>query len=466
MSRGDDVSGDAPRPRTPGPGAGGPWAGGPWNPRLDPVLERLRGLHPNAIDLSLDRIQRLLAALGAPQGRLPPVVHVAGTNGKGSTLAFLRAMLEAAGHRIHVYTSPHLVHFREQIRLGRPGAGALIDDDGLIALLEECEAANVGRSLTLFEITTAAAFLAFARTPADAVLLETGLGGRLDATNVVERPAVTAITRISYDHTNSLGTTLAAIAGEKAGIFRPGVPVVLAPQPAAEAAATLRRHARALAAPVLDWTVQAEAAGGFRFESVGRTLSLPAPGLTGAHQRVNAGTAIACLAALPGLPVDDRALRLGVAGAHWPARLQRLTRGRLPDRLPPGWELWLDGGHNDSAGEVLAAQAAAWTGEASPLPLVLVFGMLGTKDPVAFLTPLARHVRRLRAVPIPGDAAALTAARAAAAARAAGVPDAAAADTPEAGLDALVAAAPGPCRALICGSLALAGRILAGHEAT
>jgi dihydrofolate synthase/folylpolyglutamate synthase len=435
------------------------------------VLERLQRLHPKVIDLSLGRIRRLLTALGEPQRHLPPVVHVAGTNGKGSTLAFLRAILEAAGHRVHVYTSPHLVRFHERIRLGgpcgnaMPGGSALIDDDRLIALLEECEAANAGLPITFFEITTAAAFLAFARHPADVVLLETGLGGRLDATNVVERPAVTAITRISYDHMHYLGTTLAEIAGEKAGIFKPGVPVALAPQPATEAEATLIRHAHELAAPILDWRVVPVAGGGFRFESPERRLTLPPPALTGAHQIVNAGTAIACLAALPGLAVDDRAFGRGLAGAVWPARLQHLTHGRLRDRLPPGWELWLDGGHNDSAGAVLAAQAAAWRQETPPLPLLLVFGMLGSKDPAAFLTPLVPYTTRLRAVPIPGEAAALTAAEAATEACRAGLPDAAPADSLEAALDALTAvgtaASSGPFRVLICGSLYLAGQVLA-----
>lgn len=435
---------------------------------MDPVLERLQRLHPKVIDLSLDRIRHLLTALGEPQRQLPPVVHVAGTNGKGSTLAFLRAILEAGGHRVHVYTSPHLVRFHERVRLaGTTGPSALIDDHRLLSLFEECEAVNAGRPITFFEITTAAAFLAFARTPADVVLLETGLGGRLDATNVVEHPAVTAITRISYDHMHYLGTTLADIAGEKAGIFKSGVPVVLAPQPAPEVEATLFRQARARAAPILDWRVIPEPHGGFRFESPQRSLSLPPPSLTGAHQLINAGAAIACLAGLAGLTVDDQALRRGIAGATWPARLQRLTRGPLPARLPPDWDVWLDGGHNDSAGEVLAAQAAAWAQETPAKPLLLVFGMLGTKDPAAFLAPLAGHAAALRAVPIPGEATALTAAEAAVQARTAGIRDAAPADTPEAALDALAALAAtgsGPCRVLICGSLYLAGQILARNE--
>ncbi|NUB13093.1 bifunctional folylpolyglutamate synthase/dihydrofolate synthase, partial [Azospirillum brasilense] len=294
----------------------------------DPVLDRLKGLHPKVIDLSLDRVHRLLAALGHPERRLPPVVHVAGTNGKGSTLAFLRAMLEAAGLRVHVYTSPHLVRFHERIRL----AGSLIDDDRLAALLEECEAANGGGPITFFEVTTVAALLAFAREPADVVLLETGLGGRLDATNVVDRPAVTAITRISYDHRQFLGDTLEAIAGEKAGIFKPGVPAVIFPQPAEEAARTLAIRAETVGAPVSGWSVT-PTAGGFRFESDRRRIELPLPGLAGAHQILNAGVALACLDHLP-VKVDDAAVRRGppppLAAPPAPAAPRPPRRGPPP----------------------------------------------------------------------------------------------------------------------------------------
>lgn len=423
--------------------------------RADPVLDRLKRLHPKVIDLSLDRVHRLLAALGHPERRLPPVLHVAGTNGKGSTLAFARAMLEAAGHRVHVYTSPHLVRFHERIRL----AGTLVTDEHLAALLEECEAANGGGPITFFEVTTVAAFLAFAREPADAVLLETGLGGRLDATNVLDHPAVTAITRISYDHRQFLGDTIEAIAGEKAGILKPGVPAVLAPQPDGAAARVLAGRAAAIGAPVHPWSVEPTAAG-FRFESPRRCLDLPRPGLTGAHQIVNAGVALACLDHLP-LAVDDAAVARGLAAAEWPARLQRLTRGPLLRALPPGWELWLDGGHNDSAGEVLAAQAAAWARQGPALPLDLVFGMLASKEPREFLAPLTPFVRRVRTVAIPGEEASLSAADAAAAARACGIADAEPAADADAALGALTAGAGGPARALICGSLYLAGSVLA-----
>ncbi|ALG70225.1 folylpolyglutamate synthase [Azospirillum thiophilum] len=427
--------------------------------RSDPVLERLKGLHPKVIDLSLERMHRLLAALGHPEAKLPPVVHVAGTNGKGSTVAFLRAMLEAAGYRVHVYTSPHLVRFHERIRL----AGRLIDDDHLAALLEECEVANDGDPITFFEVTTVAAFLAFSRVPADVVLLETGLGGRLDATNVVDWPAVTAVTRISYDHRQFLGDSLLEIACEKAGIFKPGVPVVLAPQPEADALKALKLRANAIAAPIQPWSVE-ERPGGFRFESAKRQVDLPRPGLAGAHQITNAGVAIACLDHLP-LVVDDEAVRRGLAAVEWPARLQRLTRGPLAESLPLGWELWLDGGHNDSAGEVLARQAVDWS-RGQPdgglaLPLLLIYGMLSSKDPFEFLGPLAPFTHALRAVAIPGEEASFTAEESCETAKLCGIRDHGAADGVDTALADLTGGRQGPARVLICGSLYLAGSVLA-----
>lgn len=420
--------------------------------RPDPVLDRLKRLHPTVIDLSLDRMRRMLADLGNPERRLPPVIHVAGTNGKGSTVAFLRAMLEAAGRRVHVYTSPHLVRFNERIRL----AGALIGDEHLTALLEEVETRNAGRPITYFEVTTAAAFLAFARVPADVVLLEVGLGGRLDATNVVERPAATAITRISYDHRQFLGDTIEEIAAEKAGILKAGVPAVVAPQPVDAVTRLFRDKARALGAPVIEWSVTPRGEGGFRFESGARRLDLPPPGLLGAHQFINAGVAVASLDGLP-FTVSDEAVAKGLSGVEWPGRLQRLTRGPLVERLPAGWELWLDGGHNDSAGEVLATQAAVW----GDRPLLAVFGMLTTKRPDEFLAPLSAHVARLRGVHIPGEEASLSAEAAAEAARRVGIGDSAAAGSVAAALDALIEAEAGPVRVLICGSLYLAGSVLA-----
>jgi dihydrofolate synthase / folylpolyglutamate synthase len=420
------------------------------------VLARLMRLHPKLIDLSLGRVERLLAALGGPQEQLPPVIHVAGTNGKGSTVATLRACLEAAGRCVHAYTSPHLVRFHERIRL----AGRLIDEDRLVALLEECERANDGAPITYFEITTAAALLAFARTRADFVLLETGLGGRLDATNVVDRPAATAITPISLDHQAFLGDTIAAIAGEKAGILKPGVPAVIAPQPA-EAAAVITARARLVGAPLVrfghEWRCTA-AAGGMRYEGLRWRLDLPRPSLPGAHQIVNAGTAIACLEQLPGVEISRDAIADGLRHIEWPARLQCLRRGPLVEKLPAGWELWLDGGHNPGAGEVLAAALAEWRGRL----LHLIVGMLNTKDAAGFLAPLAPHAQTLAAVTIPGEKNPLPADEIAAAARSVGL-DARQSPSIEAALDRITegAATGPPARILICGSLHLAGVVLA-----
>lgn len=420
---------------------------------LEAALDRLTHLHPKRIDLSLDRVEALLAALGHPQHRLPPVIHVAGTNGKGSTVAFLRAYLEAAGRTVHVYTSPHLVRFNERIRV----AGRIIETDALVPLLERVEAA-VGRNpITFFEATTAAAFLAFAETPADALVLEVGLGGRLDATNVVERPAVTVVTRISYDHPQFLGTEIAGIAREKAGIARRGVPLIVGPQPDPVVVETIRAHADAVGAEAHfhgeDWAV-APYGDGFRLTVDQGIRSYPAPALPGPHQRINAATAIRALD-LSGLAVPDAAIRQGLANVEWPARLQRLQHGPLVEATPPGWEVWLDGGHNDSAGEVLAD----WLATLPPAPLHIVCGMIETKTPVDFLSPLARFGGVLRAVAIPGEQASLPAEAIAGHARTAGFGDVATAPD----LVSAVADARGTAsgRVLVCGSLYLAGRVLA-----
>jgi dihydrofolate synthase / folylpolyglutamate synthase len=412
-------------------------------------------LHPKLIDLSLDRIVRLLAELGDPHERLPPVIHVAGTNGKGSTIAFLRAFLEVAGYRVHVFSKPHLVRFNERIRL----AGTLIDDAHLVALLEECERANEGRPITYFEITTAAAFLAYARVPADILLLETGLGGRFDATNVIRRPAVTAITPVSLDHQHFLGETVAAIAGEKAGILKRGCPAVLAPQLAA-GSTVLEAAAKRIGAPLfrggVEWRVDA-VAGGLRYEGQRwRRLDLPPPALMGLHQFVNAGVALACLDRLDGFSLGVEALANGLGSVHWPARLQHLASGRLVRRLPPGWELWLDGAHNQAAGEALARVVAEnWQDR----PLHLIFGMLDSHDADAFLRPLAPYVTALHALTIPGEAHARSAADAAAAAERVGI----AAAAVRTDLDDALAHAAGASpmgRIVICGSLYLAGHVL------
>jgi dihydrofolate synthase/folylpolyglutamate synthase len=414
----------------------------------DRVLERLTALHPKLIDLSLGRIERLLAALGHPERRLPPVIHAAGTNGKGSVLAMLRAGLEASGARCHVYTSPHLARFHERIRL----AGALIDEEPLTAYLERCEVANAGQPITFFEITTAAAFIAMAETPADYALVEVGLGGRLDATNVIDRPRLTAITPVSVDHQQYLGDTLPEIAAEKAGILKRGVPCVVGPQPP-EALAVIEACAARLGAPLTvagqDWQVWEEH-GRMAFQDADGLLDLPRPNLIGAHQVANAGIA---LAALRALGADEPACTAAVTRAEWPARMQRLRRGPLVDAAG-ACELWLDGGHNPAAG---AALAEALT-RLPPRPLHLVVGMLNTKDVTGFLRPLAGQAATLTGVTIPGESATLTADETVAAASALGLAAGSAA-SPLAAVTAIATAAPA-ARILICGSLYLAGQVL------
>ncbi|WP_343713110.1 folylpolyglutamate synthase/dihydrofolate synthase family protein [Inquilinus sp.] len=424
---------------------------------VEAALDRLTHLHPKRIDLSLGRTERLLAALGNPQLRLPPVVHVGGTNGKGSTTAFLRAFLEQAGYRVHVYTSPHLVRFHERIRL----AGSLIGSAALVDLLERVEAANAGQPVTFFEATTAAAFLAFAEVPADIVLLEVGLGGRYDSTNVVPRPAATAITRLSMDHMQFLGDTIEAIAAEKAAITKPGVPMVVAPQKSDAAVAVLTRDIESAGAPLhlagRDWSVEPAPDGFVVRVAQGGERPYPRPGLPGDHQFANAATAIRLRDLLTGFDIPEDAVRRGLASVEWPARLQRLARGPLAALLPPGWELWLDGGHNDSAGEVLGQ----WLGGLDPRPLHLVCGMLESKQPQEFLRPLAPFARSIRTVRIPGEDASLLAEAVAGHARAVGLADAAAAEDVAAGVAAASRPGDQPGRVLICGSLYLAGRVLA-----
>ena len=402
---------------------------------------------------------RLLATLGHPERRLPPVVHVAGTNGKGSTIACLRSIVRAAGCRAHVYTSPHLVRFNERIVV----ADFEVDNDRLAASLNACERANAGEPITFFEITTAAAFLIFSETPADYLLLETGLGGRLDATNVVTRPMVTALSPISLDHQSYLGDTLAAIAGEKAGILKPEVPCVSAGQ-APEAAEVVHQRAVEVGAPLLeagrDWTVAA-CDGGFSWKGLGRNFRLPAPSLAGTHQLDNAGLAIACALALPRLKIDEALLASALAVIEWPARLQRLAQGRLFSLLPKGWELWLDGGHNPAAGQVLASHIGArWRDR----PLFLIVGMLGSKDAAAFLSALVPVAAGVITVPIPQSAASFGAGDLAGLASRPGAPARAAGSVAEA-LGEVAAGQPEPPgRVLICGSLYLAGAVLAENR--
>ncbi len=414
----------------------------------DAVLERMMTLHPKIIDLTLDRCHRLLAALGNPEIRLPPVVHVAGTNGKGSTQAMIRAGMEAAGLVVHAYTSPHLARFHERIRV----AGELIGEADLTALLDECVAANGDASITFFEITTCAAFLAFARTPADWTLLEVGLGGRLDATNVVDRPALTIITPVSLDHQQYLGDTVAAIAGEKAGIIKRGVPCVVGPQ-SGEGLAVIEARAARLGAPLLvygqHWNVGAER-GRLIYQDDNGLLDLPMPNLPGPHQMQNAGAAIA---ALRHLGFDAAACEAAVSRAYWPARMQRLRSGPLVESAP-GVELWLDGGHNPAGGEALAATLAAMPAR----PTHLICGMLNTKDIAGYLRPLTPHIRNLYAVSIPGEKNTLPAEATRDAALGVGMR----AQTAGSVADALatIAASDPAARVLICGSLYLAGSVL------
>lgn len=428
----------------------------------DPVqqaLDRLELAHPAQIELGLERVQALLEKLGNPHKQLPPLLHVAGTNGKGSTIAFLRALLEAQGKRVHAYTSPHLVRFNERIRL----AGEEIGDEQLMALIDEVGAhASAGRA-TFFEVTTAIAFLAFARTPADVVLLETGLGGRLDATNVVDAPRACGITRISIDHRHLLGDRPELIAREKAGILKAGRPAAIAEQPSRSALDAIEAAAAAIGAPLSvygrDWRIE-EAGEGLRYISGRRDLVLPAPSLAGRHQWMNAGTALTMLD-LAGFDLDATTAARGVTSATWPARLQKLTRGPLVDALPPGWELVLDGGHNDSGGEVLAAHTATWREK----PLLLITAMMSTKDPGEFLRPLARHLAGAVAIPIPDES--LTFAPDVleeAASRLGIVPTASANDALEALEKLKQQHGNAPARVLIAGSLYLAGAILRSNS--
>ncbi|MCA0199520.1 MAG: bifunctional folylpolyglutamate synthase/dihydrofolate synthase [Proteobacteria bacterium] len=421
---------------------------------VDAALERLTHLFPKIIDLSLDRMHRLLADLGHPEQRMPPVIHVAGTNGKGSTVATMRAVLEASGYKVHVYTSPHLVRFNERIRL----VGDLIDEALLLALLEKVEEVNAGRPITFFEVTTAVAFMAFARVPADVTLLEVGLGGRFDATNVVASPLVTVLASISMDHMQYLGDTLAAIAGEKAAIMKPGVPCVsVAQQP--EALAVVEQYSRAVGAPLKlqdrDWRISNPREGSLSFEGEGVKWSAPTPSLPGRHQHDNAGLALAALEQTR-LPIPAFAIKSGFRNIEWPARAQRLMEGPLARLLPVGWELWLDGGHNAGAGHVIAALAdEQW----SDAPLHLICGMLSTKAAVDYLRPLARRAASFTAVPIHNDMA-YKPNDLATAAVAAGFAAPDAADSSERALRAIIANGKTRSRVLICGSLYLAGEVL------
>jgi dihydrofolate synthase/folylpolyglutamate synthase len=428
---------------------------------IDSTVARLTDLHPKLIDLTLDRMWRILAALDHPERKLPPVIHVAGTNGKGSTIAFMRAILEAAGLSVHVYTSPHLVRFNERFRLGAPREGHLVGDQELIDVLAECERVNAGAPITVFEITTAAGLLLFSRHPADVLLLEVGMGGRLDATNVIDRPLATVVTPVSLDHAEHLGDTLHQIAIEKAGILKQGVPAVIAAQPR-EALAAIERQAARVKAPIRiageNWTATEER-GRLVYQDDAGLLDLPAPKLFGRHQFENAGVAIATLRAVPDLKLPSYAFENGIARAEWPARMQRLSQGKLAALIPPGGELWLDGGHNVDGGRTIA-NAVADLEERVSRPLVLVVGMLSTKDSAGFLKNFAGLARRVIAVPIPDQEKSLSAYEVAETARAAGLPA-----QEESDIESALAAVgrfdlATPPRVLITGSLYLAGAVL------
>lgn len=414
----------------------------------DLILARMMAFHPKIIDLTLDRVHRLLAALGHPETSLPPVIHIAGTNGKGSTQAMIRAGLETMGGRVHAYTSPHLARFHERIRL----AGDLISEPYLTDILDECVRANGGEEITFFEITTCAAFLAFARTPADWTLLEVGLGGRLDATNVVGQPRLTIITPVSIDHQQYLGETLPEIAGEKAGILKRGVPCVVGPQEE-EGLAVIEAKAARLGCPLLvhgqHWRAWEER-GRLIFQDENGLLDLSLPNLPGPHQIDNAGAALAALRHL-GASID--ACEAAVTRAFWPARMQRLQTGPLVDAAAH-CELWLDGGHNPAGGQAVAATLAGMPKK----PTHLVVGMLNTKDIAGYMRPIAAAASSLTAVSIPGEPNTLTAEQTQRAAQAAGI-DAGTADSVLQAVQSIAAREPG-ARILICGSLYLAGSVL------
>ncbi len=429
----------------------------------DALIARFLALHPKTIDLSLGRIERLLETLGHPERRLPPTIHVAGTNGKGSSIAFMRAILESAGLAVHVYTSPHLVRFHERIRLGRIDGGRFVEEERLVEVLRRCEAANAGAPITVFEITTAAALVLFAEHPADVLLLEVGLGGRCDATNVIAVPAAAVVTTIGLDHAEYLGDNLEAVASEKAGIFKRGCPAVIAPQDYPVAENVLQSRAERLGARPIRVGGQhfhvREEGGRLVYEDEDGLLDLPRPRLAGRHQFANAGTAIAALRAAGYGTFELSAYEKGMLRAEWPGRLQRLTRGRLPDIAPDGAELWLDGGHNPDGARVLAAAMADF-GERSDAPLVLVVGMLGTKDADGFFRNFVGLAHEVIAVPIPSQIAARPPEEIAAIASRAGI-TASVQQSVEAALSSLNAYVwDRPPRILVCGSLYLAGEVL------
>jgi dihydrofolate synthase / folylpolyglutamate synthase len=422
------------------------------------LMARFLALHPKKIDLSLSRMEQILPKLGNPQLRLPLTIHVAGTNGKGSTIAFMRAMLEAAGKKVHVYTSPHLVRFHERIRL----AGKLVDEETLVAAFTRCEDANAGQPITVFEMTTAAALLLFAETPADVLLLEVGLGGRFDATNVIENPAATVITPVSLDHMEYLGDTITKIAGEKSGILKRGSPAIFAEQ-SAEGLSVLNHEARrkrtgAVLVGGQDFRSYEEN-GRLVFQDTEGMIELPLPRLGGRHQHLNAATAIAALKAVYGDGITQAHIARGLKTVDWPGRLQRLG-GNTLKLVPAGSEVWLDGGHNQDGGRVLS-EAMADMQARDPRPLVMIAGMLSTKDSTAFLSCFSGMTEELHAIGIAGQDAARSAEDTADQAQKAGLAASSASSLAEALVRIGDKAWPKPPRVLITGSLYLAGEVLA-----
>ncbi|WP_190291233.1 bifunctional folylpolyglutamate synthase/dihydrofolate synthase [Roseibium aggregatum] len=429
--------------------------------QITAILDRLLALHPKEIDLSLGRMHRLLKTLGSPEKHLPPTIHIAGTNGKGSVTATLRAILEADGKRCHVYTSPHLVAFNERIRLGTDGN--FVSDPKLFDALYRCEEANGGEEITFFEITTAAALLLFAENPADVLLLEVGLGGRLDATNVIDAPIASVITPISMDHEKFLGGSLEEIAAEKAGILKRGCPAVIAPQDEA-VQAEIERVAKRVGTPLLSFGqdfVAMQDQGRLAFQDEDGLFDLPLSNLPGAHQVTNAALAIATLK-VAGLWPGEEVAGKGLRSVNWPGRLQLLTHGPLVKKCPKNSEIWLDGGHNPGAGVSIAAFMGEQE-EHGPKPLYLVTGMLTTKDPVGFFRPFQGLARHVGTVPITTSTTARDPLELADFARVAGLEATPFASLDEAIADIVACAEQDgePPRILFCGSLYLAGEILA-----
>ncbi len=431
----------------------------------DEIFTRLLGLHPKSIDLSLERLERLLAALKHPEENLPPVIHLAGTNGKGSVLSYMATCLEAAGAHVHCYTSPHLVRFHERIRLaGDTGTSQHIDENHLSALLEECEVANDGHPITFFEITTAAAFLAFSRHRADFLLLETGLGGRLDATNVIDRPALTILTSIDMDHQQYLGNTLEEIAAEKAGILKTDVPCIVAPQKEA-GLGVIERIAARTRSPLLiasqDWQAF-EQHGRLVYQDEAGLLDLPLPRLAGRHQIDNAGTAIAALRALDFSPLTPKHIEEGLRQTRWPARLERLEPGVCHELTGENTEIWLDGGHNPHAARAVAT-ALADLEDRVPKPVVLILGMINTKEISNYLAPFKGLCERIITVKIPGEENAVSAEELALEAVKLGFTTISS-QSLEHALKQVASNGDKEQRLLICGSLYLAGNVLKLHR--